>query len=110
MICDRFIDSTLAYQGFGRHLDINIIKQLESIVCQGEKPDITFLLDISAEESILRRRDQIPDRIESEGIAFLKNVNNGFKKIAKEKNWKIIPASQDIDLISNQIKNSILDL
>ena len=110
VICDRFTDSTLAYQGFGRHLDINIIKQLESIVCQGEKPDITFLLDISAEESILRRRDQIPDRIESEGIAFLKNVNNGFKKIAKEKNWKIIPASQDIDLISNQIKNSILDL
>ena len=56
VICDRFTDSTLAYQGFGRHLDINIIKQLESIVCQGEKPDITFLLDISAEESILRSK------------------------------------------------------
>ena len=110
VISDRFADSTLAYQGYGRDLDIKIIKQLESIVCQGESPDITFLLDISPEESVARRKDQIPDRIESEGINFLKNVNEGFKKIAKEKNWKIIPASQDIDLISNQIKNSILDL
>ena len=109
MISDRFADSTLAYQGYGRDLDIKIIKQLESIVCQGESPDITFLLDISPEESVARRKDQIPDRIESEGINFLKNVNEGFKKIAKEKNWTIISASQDIDCISNQIKNKLIN-
>tara|TARA_B100000609_G_C17079096_1_gene363147 strand:+ start:72 stop:710 length:639 start_codon:yes stop_codon:yes gene_type:complete len=109
VISDRFADSTLAYQGYGRDLDIKIIKQLESIVCQGESPDITFLLDISPEESVARRKDQIPDRIESEGINFLKNVNEGFKKIAKEKNWTIISASQDIDCISNQIKNKLIN-
>ncbi len=109
VICDRFADSTLAYQGYGRDLDINIIKQLELIVCQGERPDITFFLDISPEESISRRKDQIPDRIESEGLNFLKNVNIGFKKIAKEKNWKIISASQDKDSISNQIKNTLIN-
>jgi len=109
VISDRFADSTLAYQGYGRDLDIKIIKQLESIVCQGESPDITFLLDISPEESVARRKDQIPDRIESKGINFLKNVNEGFKKIAKEKNWTIISASQDIDCISNQIKNKLIN-
>ena len=109
VICDRFADSTLAYQGYGRDLDINIIKQLELIVCQGERPDITFFLDISPEESISRRKDQIPDRIESEGLNFLKNVNIGFKKIAREKNWKIISASQDKDSISNQIKNTLIN-
>ena len=109
VISDRFADSTLAYQGYGRDLDIKIIKQLELIVCQGETPDITFFLDISPEESVARRKDQIPDRIESEGINFLKNVNEGFKKIAKEKNWTIISASQDIDCISNQIKNKLIN-
>ena len=109
VISDRFADSTLAYQGYGRNLDKEIIKQLELIVCQREKPDITFLLDISPEESVSRRQNQIPDRIESEGINFLKNVNIGFKKIAKEKKWEIIPATQDIETISNQIKSTLIN-
>ena len=109
VICDRFAGSTLAYQGYGRNLDKTIIKQLELIVCQAEEPDITFLLDISPEESISRRKDQIPDRIESEGINFLKRVNMGFKKIAKDKNWQIISASQDKESISEQIQNSLLN-
>ena len=109
VICDRFAGSTLAYQGYGRNLDKTIIKQLELIVCQAEEPDITFLLDISPEESISRREDQIPDRIESEGINFLKRVNIGFKKIAKDKNWQIISALQDKESISEQIQNSLLN-
>ena len=109
VICDRFAGSTLAYQGYGRNLNKTIIKQLELIVCQKKEPDITFLLDISPEESIARRIDQIPDRIEAEGIDFLKRVNFGFKKIAQEKNWKIISASQDIESISKQIKNLLIN-
>ena len=109
VISDRFADSTLAYQGYGRNINKEIIKQLEEIVCQGEKPDITFFLDISPEESISRRKNQIPDRIESEGINFLRNVNVGFKKIAKQKNWEVISASQDIESISNQIKKTLIN-
>ncbi len=108
VISDRFADSTLAYQGYGRNLNIKIIKQLESIVCQGKEPDITFFLDISPEESIIRRKDKIPDRIESEGLNFLKKVSKGFKKIAQTKNWEVISAAQDIDLISNHIKNELI--
>ncbi len=109
VISDRFSDSTLAYQGYGRKIDLEIIKKIESIVCQGEYPDITFFLEISPKESILRRKNEIPDRIESEGIRFLEKVNEGFKLIAKEKNWKVISASQNIKTISNQIKETLLN-
>ncbi len=109
VISDRFSDSTLAYQGYGRNINLEIIKNIESIVCQGEYPDLTFFLEISPEESILRRKNQIPDRIESEGIRFLEKVNEGFKIIAKEKNWKVISASQNIKTIANQIKETVLN-
>ena len=99
VLSDRFCDSTLAYQGYGRNINIDIIKNIESIVCQGEYPDLTIFLEISAEESFLRRKNFIPDRMESEGIKFLEKVNEGFKLIAKEKNWTIISAAQDLSLI-----------
>jgi len=108
VISDRFSDSTLAYQGYGRNINLEIIKNIESIVCQGEYPDLTFFLEISPEESILRRKNEIPDRIESEGIKLLEKVNKGFKLIAKEKNWEVISATQNIQTISNQIKETIL--
>ena len=109
VISDRFSDSTLAYQGYGRNINIEIIKNIESIVCQGEYPDLTFFLEISPEESILRRKNEMPDRIESEGIKFLEKVNEGFKIIAREKNWTVISASQNIKSISNQIKETVLN-
>ena len=108
VISDRFSDSTLAYQGYGRNINLEIIKNIESIVCQGEYPDLTFFLEISPEESILRRKNEIPDRIESEGIKFLEKVNKGFKLIAKEKNWEVISATQNIQTISKQIKETVL--
>ena len=109
ILSDRFSGSTLAYQGYGRNIDAEIIKKLEIIACQGEKPDITFLLDISPEESIARRKNQIPDRIESEGINFLRKVNNGFKEIAKKNNWIVITASHSKEIITNTIKNILIE-
>ena len=109
VISDRFSDSTLAYQGYGRDINLETIKNIESIVCQGQYPDLTFFLEISPEESILRRKNEIPDRIESEGFRFLEKVNEGFKLIAKEKNWTIISASQDTKNISDQIKETLLN-
>ena len=109
VLSDRFADSTMAYQGYGRNISLEIIKNIESIACQGEYPDLTFFLEISPEESISRRKHKIPDRIESEGIKFLEKVNEGFKLIAKEKNWKVISAAQNVTTISNQIKETLLN-
>ncbi len=109
IISDRFSGSTLAYQGYGREINIDIIKKLENIVCQNIKPDLTFYLEISPEESILRRKNKVADRIESEGLEFLQKVNNGFKLIAVENNWEIIKASDDVNSISKQIQTSLIN-
>ena len=109
VLSDRFASSTLAYQGYGRNIDKEIIKKLEIIACQGQKPDITFFLDISIEESIARRKNQIPDRIESEGVNFLRKVNIGFKKIAKENNWIVISGSNNKEDITTSIKNTLIE-
>lgn len=108
VISDRFSGSTLAYQGFGRGLNKTIIKKLENIVCQGLKPDLTIFLQIPPKISVARRRNKTPDRIESEGIKFLEKVNEGFEIIAKEKNWEIISASQEITKITDKIKDSLI--
>ena len=109
IISDRFSGSTLAYQGYGREINIDIIKQLENIVCHNIRPDLTFFLDLSPEESILRRKNKVADRIESEGLEFLKKVNHGFKLIALENDWEIIKASQDLHSISLQIQKSLIN-
>ena len=57
----------------------------------------------------MRRKGEIPDRIESEVIKFLEKVNEGFKLIAKEKQWKVISASQNIKTIADQIKETVLN-
>ena len=109
IISDRFSGSTLAYQGYGREISIDIIKKLENIVCQNIKPDLTIFLEISPEESILRRKNKVADRIESEGLDFLKKVNHGFKLIALENNWEIIKASEDLTSIAEQIQKLLIN-
>jgi len=109
IISDRYSSSTMAYQGFGRGINKILIKQLEEIATQGIKADLSFLLDISVSESILRRQNIIEDRIESEGKLFLERVAEGFKNIAKQEDWIIIPANQDKEIVSREIEISIIN-
>ncbi len=110
VISDRFCGSTLAYQGYGRKLDINLIKELETISTKGLSPDITFLLDIPVEESIKRRISRKDDRMEKEGIDFLSNVSLGFKTLSENKKWKIISALKSKKEIISEIKSEIKKL
>ena len=110
VISDRFCGSTLAYQGYGRKLDINLIKDLEAIATQGIAPDITFLLDIPIEESIRRRMNRKDDRIEKEGREFLSNVSLGFQELSQDSNWKKISAINSEENIISEIKSEIKKL
>ena len=110
VISDRFCGSTLAYQGYGRKLDINLIKDLEAIATQGLAPDITFLLDIPIEESIRRRMNRKDDRIEKEGREFLSNVSLGFQALSENSNWKKISAINSEAKIISEIKSEIKKL
>ena len=107
VISDRFSGSTLAYQGFGRKLSINVIKQLEIIALQGVMPDLTIWLDLPVRESLIRRQKKPNDRIENEGEEFLKRVALGFKVIAKEGQWVRIDAMAEMHLIHQQISEII---
>ena len=110
VISDRFCGSTIAYQGYGRKLNLNLIKDLETIATQGISPDITFLLDIPVEESIKRRVHQKDDRIEKEGIEFLSNVSLGFQALSKDNKWKKISAINSKEEIISEIKSEIKKL
>tara|TARA_Y100001968_G_scaffold108541_1_gene98172 strand:- start:62 stop:697 length:636 start_codon:yes stop_codon:yes gene_type:complete len=107
VISDRFTGSTLAYQGYGRKLNIKLIKELEIIATQGISPDITFLLDIPVDESIKRRISRKEDRIEQEGKLFLSNVSLGFKELSKDNKWKKISAIKSENEIMHEIQFEI---
>ena len=110
VISDRFSGSTLAYQGYGRKLDIKLIKDLETIATQGISPDITFLLDIPVEESIKRRKNKKDDRIEKEGREFLSNVSLGFQTLSEDRKWKKISAVNSKEKIISEIQSEIKKL
>ena len=110
VISDRFSGSTLAYQGYGRKLDINLIKDLETIATQGISPDITFFLDIPVDESIKRRITREDDRIEKEGRDFLSNVSLGFNLLSKDHKWKKLSAIKSKEDIIAEIKSELIKI
>ena len=107
IISDRLSGSTLAYQGYGRGLNQRTINLLEGIALQGVEPDLTILLNIPVEASLIRRGDKSNDRIEAEGYSFLKKVASGFIQIGIDRNWSEIPGHIDPDLVSQKIEQEI---
>ena len=104
VLCDRHTDSTVAYQGYGRGLDLEQIHKLNKIATGGLKPDLTIVLDVDVETSQARVGAE-KDRMESAGIEFFERVRQGFLEIAKQEpeRVKVINATQSIEKIHNQI-------
>ena len=82
VICDRFIDSTVAYQGYGRRLNVEYLEQLNNYATDNIHPDITIILDINPEKAALRKQSDTPDRMEDSGIEFFLRVQQGYYEIA----------------------------
>lgn len=94
VICDRFAYSTLVYQGYGRGVDLAVIKLINNIATRGLNPDLAILLDIAPEQGLARKRSQ-KDRFESEELAFHQRVREGYLKLAASDSdhWLVIDAS-----------------
>ncbi len=109
VISDRFMDSTFAYQGYGRGIDINLIKCLDDIARQGLRPDITFLLDIEPELGLKRHSSRELDRVERESIEFHRAVRYGYLEIARAEpeRFIIIQAVKSIDEIHYMIMEKL---
>ncbi|MBR1373442.1 dTMP kinase [bacterium] len=104
ILCDRHTDSTVAYQGFGRGLDIEKIKYLNDIATGSTKPDLTIVFDVDIETSMSRVGKE-KDRMESAGIEFFNRVRNGYLKIASEEpqRVKVIDSSDTIENIHKKV-------
>lgn len=104
VLCDRHTDSTVAYQGYGRGLDLEQIHKLNNIATSGLKPDLTVVLDVDVETS-MQRVGKEKDRMESAGVEFFERVRNGFLEIAKQEpeRVKVINSSESIENIHKQI-------
>ncbi|MCX7661134.1 MAG: dTMP kinase [Candidatus Omnitrophica bacterium] len=104
VVCDRFSDSTFAYQGWGLKVNTDFIKSLEELTLKGIKPDITFLLDLPVGKGLKRCGDR-KDRIEKRSLDYHKRVREGYLKLAKRQpqRIKLIRASLDKEEIHRKI-------
>ena len=118
VLCDRFTDSTVAYQGYGRQLDLPLIHQLNEIATEGLKTDLTLWLNVSPEVGLDRMRQRgEADRIEQAGDGFHKRVREGFERLAKPAADQAnvyssgptveIDGNQSIEAVSAQIQSAI---
>ena len=108
VLCDRHTDSTVAYQGYGRCLDLEQINNLNNIATAGVKPDLTYVFDIDIETSMTRvGKDK--DRMESAGADFFNRVRQGYLEIAKQEpqRVKVIDATKSINEVFENVKKYI---
>ena len=109
VLCDRFFDSTTAYQGYARGLELGFIGKLHEFCCGTCIPDLTFLFEIPLRESrkrlAARKGEAEPDRMEEEGNSFHQAVHDGFLKIAEANpgRVRIIDAMQSVDEVEKSI-------
>lgn len=114
VICSRFSDATMAYQGYARGVNLDKIKTIAEVVHGDFNPDLSLFLDLPAEVAAARRieRGEAVDRFEAEDIAFMKAVRQGYLSIAKEqpKRCKVIDATENIEQMAKAIWQVVSNL
>ena len=99
VICDRFIESSVVYQGIGRGLGIDRVYALNDFALEGLRPQLTFLLDLDAEEGLRRKKNQaVFDRMEAEGLAFHQKIAKGYRLLADRDPERIIKISATLPI------------
>lgn len=98
VLCDRYADSTLAYQGYGRGLDLDTLRTITAFATDGLVPDLTIYLDIAIEEGLRRKVPQEWNRLEAQALAFHQRVREGYLEIAagEPDRWLLVNAFQPI--------------
>ncbi len=112
VLCDRFFDSTTAYQGYGMGVDLKTIGDLRRLTLGDFKPDLTVLLDIPIEQGLARagRRADMDTRYEKMALAFHEALREGFLSIAKQESGRfhVVDALQSVDAVEKQITDTVV--
>jgi len=106
VLCDRFADSTAAYQGFGRNVDLRVIDELNSAAVEGLRPDLSVLLDLEAAEGLRRTASGVNgDRFEREDLDFHERVRQGYRTLAarEPERWLVVDAGQPPGAVTEAI-------
>ncbi|MBN1856002.1 MAG: dTMP kinase [Dehalococcoidia bacterium] len=111
VICDRFTDSTLAYQGYGRGISLDLVETLNTIAARGIIPDLVLLLDMDPALA-LKRKMQSRDRFEYEDISFHERVRKGYLFLAEQdpERWLVLNAAQPLNYTSQAILERVQGL
>lgn len=111
VITDRYADSTLAYQGYGRGLDLEILRAITAFATGGVQPDLTFYLDLAPEEGLQRRRSGGGEwnRLDAETLAFHHRVRAGYLELARSdpERWVLIDATHPVEEVQEQIRRVV---
>ena len=112
VVCDRFADATVAYQGYGRKLPLLLIYKLNLLATKGIKPDLTVILDIPLKTGLRRAIKVGPyagDRIEREALAFHRRVHHGYLELAKKdpKRIKVVKVKGSVDEVQGEIRRLV---
>lgn len=111
VVCDRYVDSSIAYQGYGRKLGPDKIKELNDMAVNDALPDLTILLNVPVEIGVRRRKKSLKpnDRLDLQQKEFYERVHDGYIQLAKKdpKRYVVIDASQTIEKISIEVWGSV---
>lgn len=106
VLCDRYTDSTMAYQGYARGIDFEIIEDLNKVATGGLRPCLTILFDLESSEGLSRLHPGGHDRLEREAIEFHHKVRDGYHELAKKEpqRWKTIDASKPMTTVQTELR------
>ena len=112
VICDRFNDATLVYQGYAGNVPLKDIQKIESVSMQGIKPDLTIVLDIDAKKGLGKTKRQKRDRMESKALSFHKRVRSGYLSLARQEKQriKVIKTEDTIDRTFKRVKIEVANV
>ena len=114
VICDRYADSTVAYQGYGKGLNVKYLEELNKFATDSIQPDITIILDVDPEKAAIRMASDVPDRLESTGTHFFLRVREGYYEIARRYPQRCViidgsrPESEVFELVLKEVNNKLL--
>jgi dTMP kinase len=112
VLCDRFTDATLAYQGYGRALKPAAIRPIANYAAQGVRPDLTFLLDVAVQEGLRRLHGRgLPNRLDAEAAHFHEAVRQGYLALARRepKRFRVISTQGKMESVQTKIRKAIFD-
>ncbi len=110
VVCDRFFASTLAYQGFGRGVDLSLLRAASDLAIGACRPTRTILLDVSVEVVNERREHDARDRFEAEDLAFHRRVREGYLALAQEFGWCVLDGARAREEVARAVDEAVADL